>query len=76
VRFVPTGDFLRRAEDSPNTGHGHHWFGNGESYLRIGDALGAAMGELVDQRFAWGTARQRAEQARMARERAAERAGR
>lgn len=76
VRFVPTREFLRRPEDSPNTGHGHHWFGNGESYLRIGDALGAAMGELVDQRFAWGVARQRAEQGKQARDRAAERAGR
>ncbi|MBM3972553.1 MAG: sialate O-acetylesterase [Planctomycetes bacterium] len=76
VRFVPTRDFLRRPEDSPNTGHGHHWFGNGESYLRIGDALGAAMGELVDQRFAWGAARQRAEQGKQARGRATERAGR
>ena len=76
VRFVPTRDFLRRPEDSPNSGHGHHWFGNGESYLRIGDALGAAMGELVDQRSAWGAARQRAAQGKLARERAGDRAGR
>jgi hypothetical protein len=69
VRFVPTREFLRRPEDSPNTGHGHHWFGNGESYLRIGDALGAALGEVVDQRDAWQRAQSRA--ARSARERAA-----
>jgi hypothetical protein len=69
VRFVPTREFLRRPEDSPNTGHGHHWFGNGESYLRIGDALGAALGELVDQRDAWQRAHAHA--ARSARERAA-----
>ena len=50
ARFVPTREFLRNPEDSPNTGHGHHWFGNGESYLRIGDALGRAMIELVDAR--------------------------
>jgi lysophospholipase L1-like esterase len=43
TRFVATRHFLRAAEASPNTTHGHHWFGNGESYLRIGDALGRAM---------------------------------
>ncbi|MCU0865678.1 MAG: GDSL-type esterase/lipase family protein [Planctomycetes bacterium] len=43
TRFVATRQFLRAAEASPNTGHGHHWYGNGESYLRIGDALGRAM---------------------------------
>ena len=47
TRFVATREFLRKPEDSPNSGHGHHWFGNGESYLLIGDALGRAMGELV-----------------------------
>lgn len=61
VRFVPTRQFLRAAEESPNTGHGHHWFGNGESYLRIGDALGQAAGEAVDARQAWAQARSRAE---------------
>jgi lysophospholipase L1-like esterase len=43
TRFVATRQFLRPAESSPNTGHGHHWYGNGESYLRIGEALGRAM---------------------------------
>lgn len=43
TRFVATRRFLRPAEQSPNQGHGHHWYGNGESYLRIGDALGQAM---------------------------------
>ena len=38
--FVKTTDFARPAELSPNTGHGHHWFGNAESYFLIGDALG------------------------------------
>jgi hypothetical protein len=47
---VPTRAFLRKPEDSPNTGHGHHWFGNAESYLRIGDALGRAMVKLIDKR--------------------------
>lgn len=50
--FVPTAHFLRAPADSPNTTHGHHWFGNGESYLRIGDALGRAMGDLVEAREA------------------------
>lgn len=40
--FVPTTDFARPAELSPNKGHGHHWFGNAESYFLIGDALGRA----------------------------------
>jgi len=51
VRFVPTRAFLRAAEDSPNTGHGHHWFGNAESYLLIGDAMGEAMITLLDGRL-------------------------
>lgn len=50
TRFVATRQFLRKPEDSPNKGHGHHWFGNGESYLRIGDALGRAAAELVEAR--------------------------
>ena len=44
--YVPTRTFLRKPEDSPNIGHGHHWFGNAESYLRIGDAMGRAMVQL------------------------------
>jgi len=47
VAFVKTTDFARPREESPNTGHGHHWFGNAESYFLIGDALGKAMVELV-----------------------------
>jgi hypothetical protein len=47
ARYVPTRAFLRAAEDSPNTGHGHHWFGNAESYLRVGDAMGQAMVGLL-----------------------------
>jgi len=46
VSFVPTTDFARPKEDSPNVGHGHHWFGNAESYFLIGDALGEAMVKL------------------------------
>lgn len=47
--FVSTTAFARAAEDSPNTTHGHHWFGNAESYFLIGDALGQAMVELVKE---------------------------
>ena len=47
ARFVPTAQFARPAELSPNTGHGHHWFGNAESYFLIGDALGKAMVSLL-----------------------------
>ncbi len=49
VLFVPTAEFARPADLSPNVGHGHHWFGNAESYLLIGDALGQAMLRLTDQ---------------------------
>lgn len=58
ARFVPTAAFLRRPQDSPNTTHGHHWFGNAESYLRIGDALGRALVELLEER-AMGAASRR-----------------
>lgn len=47
VKFVKTSQFARPADQSPNVGHGHHWFGNAESYFLIGDALGKAMVELV-----------------------------
>jgi hypothetical protein len=46
VVFVKTTAFARPAEESPNTGHGHHWFGNAESYFLIGGALGEAMKKL------------------------------
>ncbi len=48
VAFVKTTPFARPKEDSPNIGHGHHWFGNAESYFLIGDALGLAMVKMVD----------------------------
>lgn len=47
VTFVPTAPFLRPAKESPNVGHGHHWFGNAESYFLIGEALGQAMKKLL-----------------------------
>lgn len=47
VKFVSTTAFARPKEESPNVGHGHHWFGNAESYFLIGDALGKAMVKLV-----------------------------
>ena len=43
VIFVPTRDFVRKPEESPNPGHGHHEFGNAETYFLVGDALGKAM---------------------------------
>lgn len=45
--FVVTHDFARPPELSPNTGHGHHWYGNAESYFLIGDALGEGMKQLL-----------------------------
>ena len=41
--YVATRSFRRDPKASPNKGHGHHWFGNAESYLRVGDGLGEAM---------------------------------
>lgn len=48
VAFVQTTDFARPAKESPNVGHGHHWFGNAESYFLIGEAMGLAMVELLE----------------------------
>jgi hypothetical protein len=45
--FVSTTDFARPKELSPNTSHGHHWFGNAESYFLVGDALGKGMVKLI-----------------------------
>jgi len=47
VTFVQTHQFARPAKQSPNTGHGHHWFGNAESYFLIGNAMGEAMKKLL-----------------------------
>ncbi len=42
-----TTDFARPPELSPNPSHGHHWYGNAESYFLIGDALGEGMKRLL-----------------------------
>ena len=47
VLFVPTHDFVRKPEDSPNPGHGHHEFGNAETCFLVGNALGQAMLKLL-----------------------------
>lgn len=47
VAFVPTRQFVRKAEESPNPTHGHHEFGNAETYFLVGDALGKAMVKLL-----------------------------
>jgi len=47
VSFVSTAQFLRRPQDSPNSGHGHHWFGHAESYFGIGDQLGREMLRII-----------------------------
>ncbi|MGA2864214.1 MAG: sialate O-acetylesterase [Verrucomicrobiota bacterium] len=48
VLFVPTHDFVRQPEDSPNPGHGHHEFGNAETYFLVGNALGEGMKTLLE----------------------------
>jgi hypothetical protein len=47
VLFVETHEFVRVPEDSPNPGHGHHEFGNAETYFLVGDALGKGMKKLL-----------------------------
>lgn len=47
VTFVETHDFVRKPEESPNPGHGHHEFGNAETYFLVGDALGKGMKRLL-----------------------------
>ena len=47
VAFVETHDFVRKPEDSPNPTHGHHEFGNAETYLLVGDALAGGMLKLL-----------------------------
>jgi len=48
VAFAPTRNFVRKPEDSPNPTHGHHEFGNAETYFLVGDALGKAMLTLLE----------------------------
>jgi hypothetical protein len=48
VIFVATHDFVRPANESPNPGHGHHEFGNAETYFLVGDALAKGMIKLLD----------------------------
>jgi pimeloyl-ACP methyl ester carboxylesterase len=52
VAFAQTRNFVRRPEDSPNPGHGHHEFGNAETYFLVGDALGKAMLTLLEKNTA------------------------
>lgn len=47
VLFVSTREFVREANESPNPGHGHHEFGNAETYFLVGDALGKGMVKLL-----------------------------
>ena len=49
VAFVETHDFVRPAAESPNPGHGHHEFGNAETGLLVGDALGKGMLALIQK---------------------------
>jgi len=49
VTFVPTAAFVRDPADSPNPTHGHHEFGNAETYFLVGEALGQAMRSLAVQ---------------------------
>ncbi len=48
VTFVETHDFVRAPDASPNPGHGHHEFGNAETYFLVGDALAKGMLSLLD----------------------------
>ena len=48
VLYIPTHNFVRQPQDSPNPGHGHHEFGNAETYFLVGDAMGKGMVKLID----------------------------
>jgi len=48
--FVTTRTFVRKPEDSPNPGHGHHEFGNAETYFLVGNALGQGMVSLLENK--------------------------
>ena len=52
VTFVPTARFARAKDKSPNVEHGHHWYGNAESYFLVGDAMGTEMLTLLDRKTA------------------------
>ncbi len=45
--FVETHNFVRKPEESPCTGHGHHEFANAETYFLVGNALGEGMKKLL-----------------------------
>lgn len=45
--FVQTRNFVRAPQDSPNPTHGHHEFGNAETYFLVGDAFGKGMINLL-----------------------------
>lgn len=47
VLFVETRDFVRKPEDSPHPGHGHHEFGNAETYFLVGDAMAKGMLKIL-----------------------------
>lgn len=47
VEYVDTRDFWREYTESPDDSY-HHWNNNAESYLRIGDAFGKKLVELID----------------------------
>lgn len=49
--FVETRHSVRKPEDSPNPTHGHHEFGNAETYLLVGNALAKGMVALADPRL-------------------------
>lgn len=54
VLFVETHAFVRKPDESPNPGHGHHEFGNAETYFLVGDALGKGMKQLLTSNRASG----------------------
>jgi len=47
VLFVETHDFVRKPEESPCPGHGHHEFANAETYFLVGKALAGGMRSLL-----------------------------
>jgi hypothetical protein len=62
VLFVETHDFVRKPEESPCPGHGHHEFANAETYFLVGDALGEGMLKLLQRARAAGASEPREHQ--------------
>ena len=47
ITYVKTASYVRPGAESPNVSHGHHFYGNAETFFLIGDAFGKEMLKLL-----------------------------